>query len=183
LGDLDAKVLVVGQDWGDVAGFVATKGKDTSTNPTNRRLRKLLSLVGFLVPDVLEGSTESGVFLTNAVLCLKAGGLQAPVSAKWFENCGRAFLKPLIELIRPNVVVTLGEHAYVSTVSSFEISRQRFRSVVEAQSIRLFDGCRLVPVYHCGSRIWNTHRKEPDQYRDWDRVKQALAHRQGDIIP
>jgi uracil-DNA glycosylase len=177
LGDLGAKVVVVGQDWGDVAGFRDEKGLDSSTNPTNRRVRNFLDLVGLPVPDAQLGSSNSGVFLTNAALCLrKRAGLQGPVTAKWFENCGPAFLKPLLELVRPKVVVTLGERAYTAVLSSYHIPRQRkFRSAVEGPPIQLDDGCRLVPVYHCGTRIWNTHRKEPEQMRDWERVKQVLS--------
>jgi uracil-DNA glycosylase len=177
LSDLDAKIVVVGQDWGDVKGYRDMKGLDSSTNPTNRRVRKFLELVGLPVPDVNQGSSNSRVFLTNAALCLrKRAGLQGPVTATWFKNCGPAFLKPLLELVRPKVVVTLGEQAYTAVLSSYHFPRQRkFRWAVEGPPIPLQKGCWLVPVYHCGTRIWNTHRKEPEQMRDWERVKQALS--------
>jgi hypothetical protein len=34
------------------------------------------------------------VFMTNAVLCLKDGGMQAKVRPEWFPNWGSRFLRP-----------------------------------------------------------------------------------------
>jgi uracil-DNA glycosylase family 4 len=177
LHDLNAELMVVGQEWADANAYRQCKGKDNSRNATNRHLKMLLEEAGFIVPLVEEGSSESRVFLTNAVLCLKnAGGMQGPVQSQWFENCGGAFLKPLLELVRPKIVVTLGERAYTAVLNSYHIPRQRsFRSAVEGLPIPLFAGCRLAPVYHPGNRIWNTWRKKPEQMHDWERVKQALS--------
>lgn len=42
-GDLNSKIMIVGQDWGDKAYFTKWKGADQpSGNPTNSNLQKLL---------------------------------------------------------------------------------------------------------------------------------------------
>ncbi|MBL8998301.1 MAG: uracil-DNA glycosylase family protein [Gemmatimonadetes bacterium] len=174
LGDLDARVMVVGQEWGDTRAFKKQKGWDLASSATNRRLRELLRTAGVEVPDVSEERGDSGVFLTNAALCLKRGGCQAPVRDEWFSNCGAAFLRPQIELVSPRVVVTLGERAYSAVTEAFGIPRLRFRDAVDGAPVRLPNGSVLVPVYHCGMRIRNTHRRDPQQLTDWVRVRQAL---------
>ena len=86
LGDLNARLMVVGQEWGDTNAFKNQHGLDQPRSATNTRLRQLLSSVGIHVPDVSECSGQSGVFLTNAALCLKRGGCQARVRSEWFTT-------------------------------------------------------------------------------------------------
>ena len=70
LGDLGARVLVVGQDWGDQGAFEKQEGRN-DPSPTNAMLRKLLASIGVPVPDVRQSDSPSGVVLTNAILCFK----------------------------------------------------------------------------------------------------------------
>ena len=115
-GNLNATLLVIGQDWADKKTFLGCKGLDDARNPTNKILIRLLASVGIKIDPDNDGGREP-VFLTNAILCLKdgsQGGMQAAVKPEWFRNCGERFLKPTIALIHPRVVVTLGEHAYRS---------------------------------------------------------------------
>src|SRR5437868_8013962 len=55
-GSLDAELMVVGQDWGDVAYFESHLGLDEARNPTNRRLRELLAEAGVAVAEVGAGT-------------------------------------------------------------------------------------------------------------------------------
>lgn len=175
LGDLDAQVMIIGQEWGDTKGFKKQKGLDLASSATNRRLRELLAHAGVVVPDVSETSGKTGVFLTNAALCLKRGGCQAPVRDEWFTNCGLAFLRPQIELVAPRAVVTLGERAYSAVTSAFEMPRMRFRDAVDGPPVPLPNGSTMVPVYHCGARMRNTKRRDPAQLTDWLRVRDVLG--------
>lgn len=115
------------------------------------------------------------IFLTNAILCLKDGGMQAKVRPEWFANCGARFLRPTIDIIAPKVVVTLGEWAYRATTAAYGVPRIPFRKAVEqSEGFRLEDGITCVPVYHCGARILNTHRPMERQLKDWERAGRAL---------
>ena len=119
------------------------------------------------------------VFLTNAILCLKTnGGLQGDVKKEWFSNCGRAFLRPLIEIVQPKVAVCLGERAWRSVTAAFDQPAGRFRDSVEnPRGVQIMDGGVAMAVYHCGARILNTHRNREQQFRDWHRIRKALGHR------
>lgn len=174
-GDLDADIMVAAQDWGDVEGFKRQSGVD-NRSATNRMLIELLAHVGVRLTSPLASRQGSGVFLTNAVLCLKYGNAQTTVSKQWYANCGPKFLRRQIEIVRPRVVVTLGEWAYKTTMDSFGLEPRCFRYAVDSvDPIVLFQRTCLVPVYHCGRRILNTHRNRESQFKDWMRVRHALT--------
>jgi uracil-DNA glycosylase len=48
-GNLDARLMIVGQDWGGVDAFVRDKGCDIDKNPTNETLAKLLASIRITV--------------------------------------------------------------------------------------------------------------------------------------
>lgn len=175
-GDLDAKIMVVGQDWGDVRYFETNRGLDALNNPTMKSLEKLLKSAGVDATLSTYDHGQTGLFLTNAVLCLKSGGLQASVNAAWFANCATHFLRKQVEIVQPIVVVPLGERAYRALCVAFSLLPRPFRDAVEnPNGFELFPGTTMVPVYHCGNRILNTHRKMPEQIEDWSRIRKALG--------
>jgi DNA polymerase len=177
-GNLDAKLMVIGQDWGTVGYFKKWGGLDQPHgNPTNDNLIELLLSIGISIenPGIDQ---RGGVFFTNAVLCLKEGNLQSPIKPEWVQNCGEKFLKPLIELIYPKIVVALGEKAFKAVVKAYnlQIKWSKYKELVEANSIFLQEGVSLFPVFHCGARIINTHRNKETQVKDWKRIGLGLAN-------
>ena len=183
-GNLDAKLMVVGQDWGTPTYFKKWKGFDNPKNPTNLNLMDLLKAIGFKIEPFTCKDQIGELFFTNAILCLKQGNLQSEVKDKWFQNCCEKFLKPLIDIIKPQVVVALGEKAFYSILETFSMSykRQKYGIIVttvgRAGGIELSNGTRLFPVYHCGTRIINTNtRSKTEQVKDWKQIGQVLKLR------
>jgi DNA polymerase len=179
-GSLDAKVMVVGQDWGDIDSYIKDKGMDEDNNPTNKNLVTLLTSIGIQVKGPESKAKCEELFFTNAILCLKdgEGGLQAETQDQWYNNCCRYFLKPLIEIVQPKAVVTLGEKAMIAILSEYNI-KTRFKSFKQAvefvPGIKLNDETTLFPVYHCGARGVNINRKGIEQHKkDWSKIKQCL---------
>ncbi|HKB37829.1 MAG TPA: uracil-DNA glycosylase family protein [Gemmataceae bacterium] len=178
-GDLDADLMIIGQDWGGVRYYAVNQGLDDLRNPTMRTLERLLRGIGLDISLAEYGAGARGVFLTNAVLCLKKGGLQAPVEWQWFENCGSHFLRRQIEIVAPRVAVALGQKAYEAVLGAFGLQVGPFRRAVENElGTPLPNGSRLLAVYHCGQRILNTHRPFEQQQREWRRVAKALGQQQ-----
>lgn len=174
-GDLNAPILVVGQEWGDVSSFERQGGLDNAKSKTNEVLVDLLSSVGVVVQSAPNGGSNTGVFLTNAALCLKGGGAQAKVDRQWFKNCARPFLREQITLVQPRVVVTLGEQAYLGVRHAFDLPKVSFRRAVRRQEpIPLINDTQLIPVYHCSKRVLNKARLLPQQLQDWRLVKAVL---------
>lgn len=164
--------MVVGQDWGDTSYFIRRQGGEGPSNPTNLGLVELVGIAGISIGD--PGSTigRDVAFFTNAILCLKneQGGLQGKVQPSWFQNCV-SFLRRQIEIVRPLVVVGLGERAYRAILEGFGMRCGSFRPEVNSVAGRLLpNGSRAFAVYHCGKRIQNTHRPMAIQREDWKRL-------------
>jgi len=181
-GNLDAKIVVIGQDWGDESGFADDQGYDVDHNPTCANLMLLLKSIGIEIdsPSIGQRSASRGaIMLTNAVLCLKQGGAQGDVEDSWFTECGRRFTRPLIELVAPRVVVALGQKAFWGTMSAFGLPVSKsatFKTVVEKpEGFALPGGVKLFPVYHCGIKITNMTRRLDQQIEDWKKIGKALA--------
>jgi uracil-DNA glycosylase family 4 len=173
-GNLNTTVMLVGQDWGDVRYFTANTGHEAPRNPTNETLVKLLDSIGITIaPPTPQDNSDGEIFLTNAILCLKQDGLQGAVRPEWFQNCGRHFLKPTIDLIQPKILLTLGEGAHRVIRDLYGLSKMTFKNAV-AEKFRLNATTDYFPMYHCGQRILNTHRKFDQQLKDWERLKHAL---------
>ena len=145
---LSGKVTSMPNSWslvrtgGDTNYFIKNQGLEAQRNPTNNMLRELLRSIGIDVGSPHDCKSDGQVFLTNAILCLKTnGGLQGNVEKEWFSNCGRAFLRPLIEIVQPKVVVCLGERAWRSVTAAFDQPTGRFRDSVEnPRGVQIMDG-------------------------------------------
>lgn len=94
-GNLNATLLVIGQDWADKEAFLGCKGLDDARNPTNKVLIRLLASVGIKIDPDNDGGRGS-VFLTNAILCLKEGCDHRSVS--WGQ--GAAGVISILERVR-----------------------------------------------------------------------------------
>ena len=81
-GGFGATLMIVGQDWGTVEYFSKHEGLDgpSTKNPTNEALQKVVREFGIELGPPGDVRRAGVVFLTNAILCLKDGGLQAPVA-------------------------------------------------------------------------------------------------------
>jgi uracil-DNA glycosylase len=137
-GNLDASIMVVGQDWGNTTYFVRREGREGPRNPTNLALVELVGIAGISIGDPGSAVGRDIAFFTNAILCLKGsdGGLQGKVQRSWFDNCTE-FLRRQIEIVRPAVVVGLGERAYRAILRGFRMTCGPFRSEVDAPSGRV----------------------------------------------
>ena len=175
-GDLDAPLMIVGQDWGDVRYYEAHQGLDDLRNPTMRTLERLLNDSGIPACLTRYDPGARGIFLTNAILCLKQGGLQGDVDSGWFRNCGSRFLRPQIEIVAPRVVVALGARAYEAILRAWSMrpSARLIDAVESPDGVMLPCGSRVLAVYHCGNRVLNMTRGYEEQLRDWMRVERWL---------
>lgn len=176
-GNLNADIVVVGQDWGDLSYFSTWGGRDQPTgNPTNENLRELLKIVGIEIGKPRD-QQDQVIFLTNLILCLKTGGLQGCVEDRWFANCASAFFRPLVEIINPRVIITLGKKTSESVLRLYGIAYSKsvpFSSIVERAPYALSNTISLFPVYHCGAGSVNRNRSMLQQREDWLKIRKWL---------
>jgi uracil-DNA glycosylase len=175
LASKPAKLILVGQDWGTVGYFQKHRGRDIAENKTNQSLRVFLGLLGFQVGPPDETDNQSGVFATNAILCLKPGGcdaLSAPVKEMWFSNC-RPLLKWTIEEVSAQTVIALGKYAFQSVVRAYDADLRPFRDAVEEGKPINLDGHRLLfAVFHPAARPKD--RTFSQMKADWARIAACL---------
>jgi uracil-DNA glycosylase len=174
LASRPAKLTLVGQDWGTVGYFREHHGRDVTENRTNQNLKEFLSLLDFYVGPPDRTDRQSGVFATNAILCLKQGGaneLSAPVKGRWFSAC-RSLLKWTIEESSAPTVIALGRPAFESVARAYDTTPGPFREVVEAGLPIHLEGRRLFGVFHPAARAKD--RTLPQMRDDWSRIATHL---------
>jgi len=170
-GNLNAEIMVVGQDWGDIRYFTKWQGTDQPTgNPTNTNLQKLLQTFGVTIKEPTATQTHS-IFLTNLILCIKKeeGGMQAPIQQKCYANCSEYFYQ-LAEIIRPQIIISLGKPASESILSLYRIPFKKtapLSEFVDNSPYKLKESMYLFPMYHCGARGISTNRPLEKQMEDW----------------
>ncbi len=183
-GNLNAELMVVGQDWGDVGWFKREEGRPTNTSTTNTTLIELIGSAGFNIGLPRNTSGKGTLFFTNAVLCMKQGGASDPVRDKWFRNCGTRFLRPLIELVQPKVVVCLGGKAYDAVLRAFDKKPRKLREATEStEPDQLPGSVSVFAVYHCGG-LGLAQRNLAAQHRDWSRIRSYLSlYAESGLVP
>jgi uracil-DNA glycosylase len=175
LGHRRPKLLVVGQDFGNVGYFIRNQGRDEPHNKTNENLHKLLLAAGIDVQHPSQQDLSAPVFLTNSILCIKEGAMNTPILASWIDTCTERHLRPLIRFLKPPVVVGMGNSGWRAVRRIFGlchapqlISRAAGSAWVTADRTRIF------AVGHCGP-LGVINRPWPRQLADWRRIGAAVC--------
>lgn len=72
--------------------------------------------------------------------------------------------------------MVLGQRAYGAVMAAYHLPPPKnWRAAVDGDGVALPGGTTAFPVYHCGQRIINTHRKRDQQVADWRRIGLTLA--------
>ena len=71
------------------------------------------------------------------------------VSATWARESTKAFLIPLLEIINPEIIITLGTVAYREIAHMYSLPKHPLRTGLE-NPVVLNDNKRLYARYHCG---------------------------------
>ncbi|MFQ5449411.1 MAG: uracil-DNA glycosylase [Nitrospinaceae bacterium] len=118
------------------------------------------------------GLTRDEVFITNAALCnpLQNTVNRRPTAAE-IHNCSY-YLKTLLGIIEPQLVVTLGTVA-LQALNPFLKTKYRL-SQVAARPLPGF-GFILLPLYHPSPRVTHWRRPLSRQKRDFKKILRLLT--------
>ena len=118
------------------------------------------------------GLTRADVFITNAALCnpLKNGNNRRPKTSE-IKNCS-PFLKETLNLINPEVVVTLGSVGLQALNHLLETRYQLNENV--AQPLITPDFI-LFPLYHPSPRVANWMRPLFQQKKDFKKILRNIS--------
>lgn len=181
-GDLGADLLVVGQDWGDSPYFIQNQGQDSEHEQTCTNFRRIAKAAGIDLGTPREPIPQH-VFLTNAVLGIRAGtGKSGAVKPAWIDD-SLPYLTELIRIIQPKILVSLGLAAYKACRMAL-LGRRRDAKVplsatlssVHGQSPIKFTGSPTwFALYHCGP-LGLVNRGLDLQMSDWRHVGAFLRN-------
>ncbi len=161
-GSVDARVLFIGEAPG-------RKGADRTRVPfsgdqSGKNFDHFLTAAGL---------ARSEIFITSAALCNPrsvTGANRRPTSTE-IRNCSY-FLQRTIELINPQVIVTLGGVA-LEALKTIEAHQFTLRD--DAAKLRDWNGRTLIPLYHPSPQVLITSRDEGAQLRDYKVVRETIA--------
>lgn len=178
LGHRRPKLLAVGQDFGNVGYFVRNRGRDEPNNKTNDNLHRLLLEAGFDVTKPPGLDADTPVFLTNSILCIKEGRMDQAVRPTWVDACADRHLRPLIDFLKPAVVVGMGSCGWRAVRRVFALQQAPERiSHTAGLSWTSSDGTRVFAVGHPGP-LGLTNRPWAKQISDWRRIGEAVWNTQ-----
>ena len=172
-GNLNAKILLIGQDWGDIDYYRNNCGCDTDNNPTNKNLIELFKTIGIDIGLPSKPNYSAPTFFTNSILGIKDGGMSAQVTSLWAKESTENFLIPLLNIIEPKIIVTLGTMAYGEVARVYKLPKQPLRKLIKTP-IKLSDGKYLFAMYHCGG-LGLANRSLELQKQDWAKIAEALT--------
>ncbi len=116
-----------------------------------------------MVENVLKLSIDD-VYLTHAVKCVPI--TISKISLSQYNSC-RSYLLKQIELIKPRVIVALGEDSYNALCQN----EQKFNDV--RGHILEFNKCKLIPIYHPNFLLRNPSLKKAT-FNDLKLIKSLL---------
>ena len=160
-GAVSARVMFIGEAPG-------RKGADQSRIPfsgdqSGKNFDRFLASIGLI---------RENIFITSAALCnpRTESGINRKPSKTEVRNCSY-FLGQTLEVIDPQVVVTLGSVA-LDALKAIETHDLRLRDA--AAQIHHWNGRLLVPIYHPSPQVLASHRREAQQLNDYLVVRNAI---------
>jgi hypothetical protein len=178
-----ARILLVGQDWGGQKYYLKNSGKDDDQNPTCKNLITLFEQIKIDVGLPSAPIKEANLHFTNIIPFLRTGQMQGLLdkilTQTLINEFANEFTKPLIEIVEPQIIITLGMAAFKGISSIYEIvpsGTAKLKDIVGHGPVILKGGLLLFPMFHCGSSGVNRNRKIMDQMADWHRISPYLNH-------
>ena len=174
LGHQHPRLVVVGQDFSDAAYFLRYRGQDDPKSQTNKNLHKLLEAAGILVGRPPVRDHAAAVYLTNSILCIKAGGMATSIRDAWVRKCAQKHLSPLLDHLRPQFVVAMGRHAWNAMWLRYPAMGMP-KGIKEAAGRCWLapDGIRVFAVGHC-SGLGLVNRPWEQQLSDWQAIGKTM---------
>jgi DNA polymerase len=118
------------------------------------------------------GLNREDIFITSAAMCnpRSESGANRKPSRSEMANCSY-FLRQILEIVDPEVVVTLGSVA-LDALKAIEPHQLSLKE--SAAKIHGWNGRVLVPIYHPSPQVLASHRREQEQLQDYKVVARAI---------
>jgi len=161
-GTVSARIMFIGEAPG-------RKGADQTRVPfsgdqSGKNFERFLASINLM---------REQIFITSAAICnprTESGANRKPTRAE-LKNCS-SFLRRLIQLVDPAVVVTLGSVALdaLKAIEPHDLTLKESSARIHRWNERV-----LVPIYHPSPQVLASHRREAEQLNDYRVVARAVA--------
>ena len=176
-GNLDADIMVIGQDYGQKEDGVAIEvcSYADSTNHTDRKLRELIECAFDKSID------EMPLFFTNMANCYRKKRTSGGMHSGWLPICANKYMERLIRIICPKIIIVLGrstfealhcmENLSVQCLDSIKSGKESYAEMIQHRyQIDLGDEkIDVFPVYHPGANS-RMNRTFEQQLEDWEKI-------------
>ena len=203
-GNLDAKIMLVGQDWGspeDVDEQYAAQfseindGKRASywldgKSDTDKNLTELFHSLGY---DISSGKPcHPDLFFTNFVLGYRNKGFSGSFQTRWLKENQEFFFR-LANIIEPNVIICLGCSAFRGVMMAYgqKVRIGSYNTFITGKDnpveVTLVSGQKtfVFAEAHCGvmGTLNRDRLKDTDgtsgialQKKDWARIREHIKN-------
>lgn len=182
-GNLDAEIFLIGQDFGGSRFFMDYHGDNNPNSQTNINLISLFKHIGIELGRSNSPNPDAPVFLTNAIVGIVDADGKAETKEKiekqWIEESASEFIRPLLNIVQPRIIIAMSEIALqcLAHIFPYDVQiKKPFYLSVEREPPVYADKKYIFPVYHCTRGSINRNRNWDLQYKDWDRIAQALKN-------
>lgn len=198
--NLDARIILVGQDWGCTRGADATAvmsnirsmnaGKPVpymlgNGNPTDQNLITLFREIGYEINS--PTSSNQALFFTNFVLGYRDKGSSGKFQKSWAKH-DAPYFATLATIIQPEYILCLGRDTFESVLMAFQESPstpiRSYNRFIESDrnpvTISLLNQrpMRVFALAHCGKLgTMNRNRGQENklslqcQINDWHKIR------------
>lgn len=162
---VDAKIMIIGQDWGPYADMQKlNKEYLKDKTPTNWQslIESEKSLTKKQLNKFITESSSGKVnsldnfYITNAIMCARYGTSYRAdnINLKKSTIYCLPFLKEQISIVKPKIILTLGYYPLLalSQIFNFEISKTLKECIKEKSTIKA-DNYLIIPLYHPVAQI------------------------------
>lgn len=171
--DAESDLMIIGQDWCSASTLDELRETDEfealrehgqlGRYATNKKLKSLLS-------DHLNWEFGS-TWATDAFVWIKPGGMHADIPYKlMLESVGKFTIEE-IQIIKPKVAAVLGRLAFRAIKRVANVRGGSRGRIVDLTPFE-YQGVKIVPVYHTGSRSNVVDKDDIDTC--WLKVRNAL---------
>lgn len=169
---LNSKIMIIGQDWGPYIDMkklneLVTKDKSNWKELIESEESSTKKMLNFYIKESSNNMfTLDDIFITNAIMCARQGNNYRGNNIylkKSTINCSQYLLKQ-IEIVKPNVILTLGYYPIMSLAHTlnFKIDKTLKDTIKNYPEIKI-DNYIIIPLYHPVAQIKKSEQLE--QYK------------------
>lgn len=178
---LDAKVMIIGQDWGpyeDMKKLNLAYCQNKNNKNWQYLIEQETSLTKKQLTKFIEISSKGKYknldkfYITNSILCARQGSYYRSnnINLKKSTHLCVNYLKEQINIIKPQVILTLGYYPLMalSEIFNFQLNKT-LKECIKSMPIIRVEKYTIIPLYHPVAQV-----KKEEQLAQYEKIWENL---------